>query len=78
MILSSANIPGQSWPGNDGNEGIFSIPQSSSITGSSSTDCFMSHPPHSLGKRSYLSTEKQSVYSTDTADSLEDNFKALL
>ena len=34
-ILSGATTPGQSGPGSDGNEGVFPIPQSSSITGTS-------------------------------------------
>ena len=39
---------GQSEPGNDGNEGILRIPQSSSITGTSPSDCFVSFPGHSF------------------------------
>ena len=39
------------------------IPQSSSITGTSPSDCFVSYAGHALG-RSYPSAEKQSVYST--------------
>ena len=31
-ILSGASTPGQSRPGNDGNEGFLSIPQSSNMT----------------------------------------------
>ena len=34
-IQSDATTPGQSGPGSDGNEGIHSISQSSSITGAS-------------------------------------------
>ena len=34
-VLSGATIPGQSGPGSDGNEGVFRIPQSPSITGTS-------------------------------------------
>ena len=40
--LSSATTPGQSGPGNDGNEGLLHIPQSSSITGTSLSDCLVS------------------------------------
>ena len=43
------------------------IPQSSSITGTSSADCLMLYPRHSLGVESYPSAEKQSVYSRDPA-----------
>ena len=39
----------QSGPGSDGNEGVFCIPQSSSITGATLSDCLMSYPRHSLG-----------------------------
>ena len=53
----------QSELGSDGNEGVLCIPQSSSITGASSSDCSVSYPGHSLGK-SYPSAEMQSMYST--------------
>ena len=39
-ILSYANTPGQSRTGNDGNEGVICIPQSSGIIGVSSSDFF--------------------------------------
>ena len=54
--LSVATTPGQSGPGNDGSEGVLHIPQSSSITGASLLDCFVSYPVHSLGE-SYPSAE---------------------
>ena len=61
--------PGQSGPGSEGNKGVLCIPQSSSITGTSPSDFFVSYPGHSLGEgRSYPSAEKQSVYSTTPAD----------
>ena len=41
---------GQSGPGNNGNEGVFHIPQSSSITGTSPSDCLVSYPGDSLGR----------------------------
>ena len=44
VLLSGANTPGQSGPGNDGNEGVFRIPQSSNITGTSPSDCLVSYP----------------------------------
>ena len=47
--LSCATIPGQSGPRSDGNEGVLRIPQSSSITGTSPSDCLVSYPGHSLG-----------------------------
>ena len=46
--LSGATIPGQSGPENNGNEGVLLIAQSSSITGTSPSDCLMSYPGHSL------------------------------
>ena len=46
--LSSATTPGQSWPWSDGNKGVLRIPQSSSITETSSPDCLVLYPGHSL------------------------------
>ena len=37
--LSGVTTPGESRPGNDGNEGVLHIPQSSSITEISPSDC---------------------------------------
>ena len=37
--LSGATTPGKSGPGSDGNDGVLHIPQSSSITGTSPSDC---------------------------------------
>ena len=59
--LSGATTPSQSRPGKDGNKGTLHIPQSSSITETSPSDCLVSYPEHS-GK-SYPSAEMQSVYS---------------
>ena len=50
MILSDATTPGQSGPGSDGNKGVLHIPQSFSITGASSSDCFVTYPGHLLGE----------------------------
>ena len=47
-LLSGATTLGQSRPGSDYNEGVFHIPQSSSITGTSPSDCFVSYRWHSL------------------------------
>ena len=44
--LSGATIPDQSVPGSDGNEEVLCIPQSSRITGTSPSDCFVSYPGH--------------------------------
>ena len=67
MTLSGVTTPSQSGPGSDGNEGVLRIPQSSSITGTSPSNCLVSYPGYSLG-RSYLSAELQLVYSTPQAD----------
>ena len=47
-LLSGTTTPGHSGPGSDGNEGVLHIPQSSSITGASPSDCFVSYPGHTL------------------------------
>ena len=62
-VLSGATSPSLSEPGSDGNKGVLCIPQSSSITGTSPSDCFVSYPGHSLWE-SYPSAERQSVYLT--------------
>ena len=67
ITLSGATTPGQSGPGSNGNKGVLHIPQSSSSTGASPSDCLVSYPGHSLGE-SYPSVEMQSVYSTAPAD----------
>ena len=41
----------QSGPGSNGNEGVLRIPQSSSITGASPSDCLMFYTGYSLGGR---------------------------
>ena len=46
--LSGATTMG--GPGGNGNEGVIYISQSSSITGTSPSDCLVSYPGHSLGK----------------------------
>ena len=67
--LSGATTPGQSGPGSNGNEGVLRIPQSSSIAGTSPSDCLVSYPGHLLrGGGSYPSAEVPSVYSTAPAD----------
>ena len=67
MNLSGTTTPGQTGTGNDGNEGVLRIPQSSSITRASTSDCLVSNPGHSL-RVSYSSAEMQSVYSAAPAD----------
>ena len=74
MILSGATTSGQSGPRSDGNEGVPHIPQSSSITETSPSDCLVSYLYHPL-EGFYSSAEMKSVYSiapTDWASALED------
>ena len=59
---------GRSGPGSNGNEEVLRIPQISSITGTSPSDCLVSYLGHLLGEGSYPSAEKQSVNSTAKAD----------
>ena len=66
--LPGATISGQGGPGSDVNDGVICILQSSSIIGTSPSDCLVSYPGHSLGGRSYPSAEVQSVYSTAPVD----------
>ena len=49
-ILSGATTPGLNRLGSDGNEGVLRIPQSSSITGVSPSDCLVWYPGHSSGE----------------------------
>ena len=58
MTLSSATTPGLSGPGSDGNKRVLCIPQNSSITGASPSDCLVPYLGRSLGEY-YLSAEKQ-------------------
>ena len=64
---SGATTPAQRGPGSNGNEGVLCIPQSSSITGTSSSDCLVSYPGH-LWVEGYLSAEMQLVYSAGPAN----------
>ena len=62
-ILSVATTSGQSGPGSYGYEEALRIPQRSSNTGTSPSDCLVSYTGHSFG-RCYSSAEVQSVYFT--------------
>ena len=75
--LSRATTLGQSEPGSDSNEGIIRIPQCSNITGTSPSDCLVSHPRHTFGK-SYLSAEMQLVYSITPADRASDYMRVFM
>ena len=48
--LSDATTQSQSEPGSDGNDGILSIPQSSSIHGASSSDYLVSYQDSLCGR----------------------------
>ena len=72
--LSDATTPGQSGPGSNGNDGVPHIPQSSSITGTSPSDCLVLDPEHSV-EESYSSVEMQSAYSVASADLAIDAFE---
>ena len=65
--LIGATILGQSGPGINGNEVVLWIPQSSSITGTSPSDCLLSYTGHSL-VGVLIPLQLQSVYSTALAD----------
>ena len=49
MALSGATMPGLSGPEGDGNKGVLRIPPSSSITGTSLSDCLVSYQDTSWG-----------------------------
>ena len=68
--LSGATNPDKSGPGSDGNEGVLCIPQNSSITGTSPSDCLALYPGHSWGGVSPPPphAEMQSVYFIAPAD----------
>ena len=68
MALSGATTPGQSGPGSNGNEEVLHISQSSSITGTSPSDCLGLYPENRFGGGSYPSEEMQLVYSRAPAD----------
>ena len=65
--LSRATTLSQGGPGSDGYKEVLCIPQSSSNTGATPSDCLVSYPGNSLGE-SYPSADVQSVYSIAPAD----------
>ena len=67
--LSGATTLGQSGPGSDDKEEVLCIPQCSSITGTSPSDCLVTYPRHSL-RESYHSVVLQLVWSTALDDQL--------
>ena len=67
-IYINIYILGQSGSGRNGIQLVLCIPQSSSITGASPSDCLMSYPGLLLEGGSCPSAEIQSVYSIALAD----------
>ena len=53
---------GQSWPASDGNERVLCIPQTSSFTGASPSDCLVSYPGHLLARRDLTPLLRSSGY----------------
>ena len=72
--LSGATTPDKSGLRSDGKTGLLRIPQSSSITGVSPSNCLVSYPGHLLGW-SYHYAEKRPAYSTVPADWVIRNVK---
>ena len=64
LICRHTSALGQSGPGSNGDEGVLYIPQSSSITRTSPSDCLVSYISKTLVGGVYPSAEMQSVYST--------------
>ena len=71
--LSGITTTGHSGPGSDGNKGILCVPQSSSITGASPSNCLVPYLGHSFGE-SYSFAEIQSMYSAAPIDSVTDRY----
>ena len=65
---SGATTLRQSRPGSDGNGGVLRIPQSSSITAASLSDCLITYIDTRWRVFFYSSAEMQSVYFIATAD----------
>ena len=55
-------MTGQRGPGSDGNKGVLCVPQSSSITETSLSDCLESYPGHSLEGGSYPYAEVKHIH----------------
>ena len=60
--LLGSTTPSQGGPESNGNEGVLRVPQSSSITGASRSDCLVSYLGHMLGESKPFS-EILSMYS---------------
>ena len=69
--LSGATTPGQSTPGSNSYDGVLCILQSSSITGISPSDCFLSYPEHSLWSLTPLQRSSRCILQHQTIGQLE-------
>ena len=61
QTLSGATTPSQSRPGSDGIEEVLRIPQNFNITGTSQSDCLVSHPGLLLGALTLLQRCSQCI-----------------
>ena len=62
MTLSGAATLGKNGPGSNGNKGVLCIPQNSSITGASPSNCLESYPGYSFGVALPLCWDTVSVF----------------
>ena len=60
--LVNSTILGQSELGNNGNQGVFCISQSSSITEASPPNCLVSYPGHEFGEVLLLKRDAVGVF----------------
>ena len=67
MTLAGATTPSRVGTGNDVNKGVFPIPQSSNITGTSPSNCLMLYAGHLL-MEGVTQSEVQSVCFTAPSD----------
>ena len=74
--LSGTTTPDQNGPESGGNERVLRIPQSSSITGTSTSDCLASYLGHSLGAELFplCSDVVDEFYSPSRLDNFCKNF----
>ena len=61
-ILSGDPVPGQNGPGSNSHEEVLHISHSSSITGTSPSDCLLSYPGYSFGRVLPLCREAVGVF----------------
>ena len=71
--LSGATTPDQSGPERNGSVEVLHIPQSSNITGSSSSDCLVLYPEHSLGRVLHLCKDAISIFNSSSQQGQQTN-----